>query len=209
MAARTTLSSAERRQLHRNIATLRGDGWTLRQIAAQLGLSVSALSNMLRSKDRGTSRERAAKLEKLLASNATPPSRARRGTSTGRRARTAPGRPAAKSGRGARGRKRPSADGSGDRASLQGASRQGAPLVASATVHAERVLPVPAISGLADVERRKRFVEQLDDARAHLSRAHESLQATIESGSATVVTQPGDQRILDMLQHLRDELAAT
>jgi len=86
---------------------------------------------------------------------------------------------------------------------------EGASAVTAATVYAERVLPAPAIGGLADVERRKRFVEQLEDARAHLSRAHESLQSTIESGSATVVTQPGVQRILDMLQHLRDELAAT
>jgi hypothetical protein len=78
-----------------------------------------------------------------------------------------------------------------------------------ATIYTERVLPMPAIADPVDVERRKRFVEQLSDAREHISRARESLQATIDGGSATVVTQPGVQRILDMLQHLRDELAAT
>jgi hypothetical protein len=88
-------------------------------------------------------------------------------------------------------------------------SSEGAPLVASATVYSERGLPVSVSSGHADVERRRHFVEQLNNAQDHLSKARESLQSTIESGSATLVTQPGVQRILDMLQHLREELAAT
>jgi hypothetical protein len=68
---------------------------------------------------------------------------------------------------------------------------------------------LPTVSGPADVERRQRFVEQVTEASAHLSRARDSLQATLDSGSATVVSAPGVERILEMLQHLRDELAAT
>ncbi len=224
MAARSTLSSAERRRLHRNIATLRGNGWTLRQIALELGLSVSALSNMLRSKDRGTSEERAARIAELVATETAPPSRARRGAPAGRRKHAAPDAAEGRSGRAGGGRKRRGRKTSARRTSRKSTratspaepveesippSEEGAALATAATVYTERVLPAATIGGLADAERRKLFVEQLEVARTHLSRAHESLQSTIESGSATVVTQPGVQRILDMLQHLRDELAAT
>jgi len=76
-------------------------------------------------------------------------------------------------------------------------------------VYAERVVSLPTVSGPADVKRRQRFVEQVTEASTHLSRAHDSLQATLDSGAATLVTTPGVQRILEMLRHLRDELAAT
>lgn len=79
----------------------------------------------------------------------------------------------------------------------------------SPAVYAERVVPLPAVSGPADVERRRRFVEQVNEASEHLSRAHASLQATIDSGAATLVTAPGVERIIEMLRHLRDELSAT
>lgn len=76
-------------------------------------------------------------------------------------------------------------------------------------VYAERVVPLPAVSGPADVERRRLFVEQVNEASEHLSRAHASLQSTIDSGAATLVTAPGVERIMEMLRHLRDELSAT
>ncbi len=172
MAAKSTLSSAERRQLHRNINTLRRRGWTLRQIAREMELSIAALSNMMRSTDRGTSDERAAKVAELVSTEATPPARVRRG---------------------GRGRRR----------------KHAVPTTTIPTVHSEIVLPAATIEGISASERRKVFAEQLEATRAHISKAHASLRATIESGSATVVTQPGVQRILDMLQQLHDELAAT
>ncbi len=83
------------------------------------------------------------------------------------------------------------------------------PTEASPAVYAERVVQLPAVSGPADVERRRRFVEQVNEASEYLSRAHASLQSTIDSGAATLVTAPGVERIMEMLQHLRDELSAT
>jgi hypothetical protein len=78
-----------------------------------------------------------------------------------------------------------------------------------ATVFEERIVALPTVQGPADVERRNRFVEQVAEASVHLSRARESLQLTLDTGSATVISAPGVERILEMLLHLRDELAAT
>ncbi|HET7552356.1 MAG TPA: hypothetical protein VFK04_13790 [Gemmatimonadaceae bacterium] len=79
----------------------------------------------------------------------------------------------------------------------------------AATVFEEQIVALPAVQGPADVERRSRFVEQVVEASVHLSRARESLQVTLDAGSATVISAPGVERILEMLQHLREELAAT
>lgn len=84
----------------------------------------------------------------------------------------------------------------------------GSPSTAT-TVIEERTVTLPTVQGPADVERRNHFVEQVAEARVHLSRARESLQLTLDTGSATVISAPGIERILEMLQHLREELAAT
>jgi AraC-like DNA-binding protein len=306
MAARSTLSTTERRKLHSNLATLRRNGWTVGQIAQALDVSASALHQLMQSKDRGTSAERATKLDEIVSSRTAPPSRARRGAraasrstaaastrdgatrkrgrkSTGKRARSGAAKRAS---RGSSSKTRPRglaaemlserdakqfvrgvraaqttglrlsevarALGYSNPSSFSAAlkrvriprdvaeryaefisARGAAPAAQSAesqeeptgedlttaerdtstetspAVYAELVVPLPTVSGPADVERRKRFVEQVSEASEHLSRAHASLQSTIDSGAATLVTAPGVERIMEMLQHLRDELSAT
>jgi hypothetical protein len=306
MAARSTLSRTERRKLHGNLATLRRNGWTVGQIAQALDVSASALHQIMQSKDRGTSAERALKLEEIVTSRTAPPSRAGRGAraasrstaaasngdatsrkrgerSTGKRARTGAAR---RAGRGSSGKARPrglaaemlsereakqfvrgvrAAQDTGLRLSevaralgysnpssfsaalkrvriprdvaeryaefMSARAESPAPpstesqakptsenttateretsAESSPAVYAELVVPLPTVSGPADVERRRRFVEQVNEASEHLSRAHASLQSTIDSGAATLVTAPGVERIMEMLRHLRDELSAT
>jgi AraC-like DNA-binding protein len=311
MAARSTLSRAERRKLHSNLATLRRNGWTVGQIAQALDLSASALHQLMQSKDRGTSAERAMKLENIASSRSAPPLRAgrgaraasianaaasngdgtnrkRRGRSTGKRAHTGATGSAARGSSSAarprgltadmlsereakqfvRGVRAAQANGlrlsevartlgysnpssfsaalkrvriprdvaeryaafvsarerAPERESIESqarpagedtttterdASERDATTGTSAAVYAEHVVPLPTVSGPADVERRRRFVEQVNEASEHLSRAHASLQSTIDSGAATLVTAPGVERIMDMLRHLREELSAT
>jgi AraC-like DNA-binding protein len=306
MAARSTLSTTERRKLRSNLATLRRNGWTVGQIAQALDVSASALHQIMQSKDRGTSAERAMKLENIVATRSAPPSRSVRGaraasrsaaaaskgdgTSRGRGGRSAGKRvrtgAATRTGRGSSGKARPRglaaemlserdakqfvrevravqatglrlsevaralgysnpssfsaalkrvriprdvADRYAEFISARDESPAPQPTESQAktagedtvtteketsaetspAVYAERVIPLPTVSGPADVERRRRFVEQVSAASEHLSRAHASLQSTIDSGAATLVTAPGVERIMEMLQHLRDELSAT
>lgn len=305
MAARSTLSRTDRRKLHSNLATLRRNGWTAGQIAQALDISPSALHQMMQSKDRGTSAERARKLESIVSSRTTPPSRAGRGARATSRStaesngdgtnRKRSGRSSGKStrteattraARGSSRKARPrglaaemlpereakqfvravrAAQSSGLRTSEvayalgysnpssfsaalkrvripRDVAERFAELISargespargstesrarptsedtttteketstdtSPAVYAERVVPLPTVSGPVDAERRMRFVEQVNEASEHLSRAHASLQSTIDSGAATWVTAPGVERIMEMLRHLRDELSAT